>query len=369
MGVLFNFYIMKKLQNSILYWFQENARDLPWRRTYSPYHVWISEIMLQQTQMDRVIDYFNRWISRFSSIKSLAEADHEEILKLWEGLGYYARARNIMKTARILMMEHNGEMPADYNKLLQLPGIGRYTAGAIMSIAFNKAYPLVDANIERIFARLFNLDKPVKESNTHAFIWRKAEELIPQGRAREFNQALMELGALVCISTNPRCSICPIRNECNAFSLDLVFERPVLQTPPRTIFIEMATGILEHGGRLFIQKRKPKGVWANLWEFPGGRLEPGETPEMALVREYLEETELAITTLRKIIAVHHSYMNYRVTLHCYFCSLADGRYDPVLHGAQEFRWIKPDELSLYAFPAGHRKLIDHLRKATDFLSL
>ncbi|KPJ99044.1 MAG: A/G-specific adenine glycosylase [Desulfobacterales bacterium SG8_35] len=360
---------MKKLQDNILHWFQEYARDLPWRRTYSPYHVWISEIMLQQTQMDRVIDYFNRWTSRFPDISSLAGADEEEILKLWEGLGYYARVRNIMKTARILMTEHNGKMPADYNKLLRLPGIGKYTACAIMSIAFNKDYPLVDANIERIFARLFNLDKEVKEANTHAFIWRKAEELLPQGRAREFNQALMELGALVCISTNPRCSICPIRQECIAFSLDLVFERPVLRTPPRKIFIEMATGILEHGGRILIQKRKSKGVWANLWEFPGGRLEPGETPEMALVREYLEETELAVASLQKIITVQHNYMNYHVTLHCYFCSPADGRYEPTLHGAQEYRWIKPDELLHYAFPSGHRKLIDHLRKETEFLSL
>jgi len=360
---------MKKLQHNILDWFQEHARDLPWRTTYSPYHVWISEIMLQQTQMDRVVDYFNRWISRFPGIASVASADEEEVLKLWEGLGYYARVRNIMRTARILMTEHSGQIPADYVKLLRLPGIGNYTAGAIMSIAFNKEYPLVDANIERIFARLFNLDNPVKEKNTHSFIWRKAREALPQGRPREFNQALMELGALVCISRNPRCSICPIRNECKAYRLSLVSERPVLQTPPKTIFIEMATGILEHDGRILIQKRKSKGVWANLWEFPGGRLEPGETPEMALVREYLEETELAVDSLQKITTVHHSYMNYRVTLHCYFCSLTDGKFEPVLHGAQEYRWIEPDELLHYAFPSGHRKLIAHLRKESVFLSL
>jgi A/G-specific adenine glycosylase len=360
---------MKKNQDKILVWFQEHARDLPWRTTYSPYHVWISEIMLQQTQMDRVIDYFNRWIARFPTIADVASADEEDVLKLWEGLGYYTRARNIMRTATILMKDHSGEMPAEYDTLLRMPGIGNYTAGAIMSIAFNEEYPLVDANIERIFARLFNLDKPVKEKKTHAFIWRKAEELLPQGRAREFNQALMELGALVCISRNPRCSICPIRNECQAFSLDVVSKRPVLQSPPRTIFIEMATGILKHENRILIQKRKSKGVWANLWEFPGGRLEPGETPEMALVREYREETELAVASLQKITTVHHSYMNYRVTLHCYFCSLADDRYEPVLHGAQEYRWIEPDELLHYAFPSGHRKLIAHLRRTGDFLSL
>ena len=352
---------MKKLQHQILSWFQENARELPWRKTYDPYHVWISEIMLQQTQMDRAVDYFNRWISRFPDIPGIARASEEEVLKLWEGLGYYARARNIIRSANILLAEYNGKLPADYDLLLKLPGIGKYTAGAIMSIAFNKEYPLVDANIERVFARLFNLEKPVKDKKTLAFVWQKASELIPEGRARFFNQALMELGALVCIARNPRCKICPVKTYCQAYSLDLVSERPVLRDPPKTIFIEMAPGILEHEGRLLIQKRKPNGVWANLWEFPGGRLEPGETPEMALVREYLEETELMIGNLKKITTVQHSYTIYRVTLHCYFCGLMAGRIEPILHGAQEYRWLKAGELSDYAFPAGHRKLIKHLQ--------
>ncbi|MBE9520767.1 MAG: A/G-specific adenine glycosylase, partial [Proteobacteria bacterium] len=318
---------MDKLQQNILAWFASNSRDLPWRKTYSPYHIWISEIMLQQTQMDRVVAYFKKWIKRFPGIESITGASEDEVLKLWEGLGYYSRARNIIKTAKRLIDDYDGVLPADHKELMGLPGIGPYTAGAILSIAFNRGYPLVDANIERLFARLFNLDKPVKDKNTHAFIWEKASELIPQGKARDFNQALMELGALVCIPQNPRCKICPIRTDCLAFSLDLVSERPVLTKPPKTIFIEMATGIVEHNGKILIQKRKPTGVWANLWEFPGGRLEPGETPEIALVREYLEETELAVGNLKKITTVQHSYTIYRVTLHCYFCSLLDGRYE------------------------------------------
>ncbi len=353
---------MDKVQHNILAWFASNSRDLPWRRTYSPYHIWISEIMLQQTQMDRVVAYFKKWIKRFPGIESITGANEDEVLKLWEGLGYYSRARNIIKTAKRLIDDYDGVLPADHKELIGLPGIGPYTAGAILSIAFNMGYPLVDANIERLFARLFNLDKPVKDKNTHAFIWEKASELIPQGRARDFNQALMELGALVCIPQNPRCKICPIRTDCLAFSLDLVSERPVLTKPPKTIFIEMATGIVKHDGKILIQKRKPTGVWANLWEFPGGRLEPGETPEIALVREYQEETELAVGNLKKITTVQHSYTIYRVTLHCYFCSLLDGRYEPVLHGAQEYRWVESKELSNYAFPAGHRKLILFLQK-------
>ena len=353
---------MSNLQNRILAWFQKNGRDLPWRKKYDPYHVWISEIMLQQTQMDRAVDYFNNWIIRFPDIVSITRADEEEVLKLWEGLGYYARARNIVKSAGILQAEFNATLPADYDLLLKLPGIGKYTAAAIMSIAFNRDYPLVDANIERIFTRLFNLAKPVKDKKIQAYIWQKASELLPQGKARLFNQAMMELGALVCIAKNPRCKICPITGDCCAFNLGLTAERPVLQEPVKTVFIEMATGILQRQGRILIQKRKAKGVWANLWEFPGGRLEPGETPEMALVREYLEETQLAVCDLVKITTVQHSYTIYRVTLHCYFCSLQDdGGQEPVLHTAQEYRWVKPAELSKYAFPAGHRKLIRHLQ--------
>ena len=360
------FFIMKRLQHQILAWFQENARKLPWRENYDPYHVWISEIMLQQTQMDRVVYYFTRWISRFPDIASITEANEEEILKLWEGLGYYTRARNIIRSANIIQDAYGGRLPPDHDLLLRLPGIGRYTAAAIMSIAFNEDYPLVDANIERVFARLFNLADPVKEKKTQSRIWQMARELLPNTKARQFNQALMELGALVCIARNPRCKICPISSDCQALSLGLVSQRPVLPEPPRTVYIEMATGILQHEGRILIQKRKAEGVWANLWEFPGGRLEPGETPEMALVREYKEETELLIGRLKKITLVQHSYTIYRVALHCFFCSIMDNRLEPVLHAAQEYRWVRPGELSAFAFPAGHRKLLTHLHNTGEF---
>ncbi len=354
---------MKKIQQNLLNWFHKNARDLPWRKTYSPYHVWISEIMLQQTQMDRVVDYFIKWIKRLPDIENITRANEEEVLKLWEGLGYYTRAGNIIRTANSLTEQHNGELPSDYKLLLKLPGIGKYTAGAIMSIAFNKEYAIIDANIERVFARLFNLAKPVKDKKTHAFIWEKTKKMIPHGRAREFNQALMELGALVCIPRNPRCKVCPVRDFCRSLMEDVADKRPVIAKPSQTVFIEMVTGILTYKGKILIQKRKTKGVWANLWEFPGGRLEPGETPEMALVREYAEETELQIGKVKRITTVQHSYTIYRVTLHCYFCSLMDGRFEPVLHAAQEYRLVNPEELCNYAFPAGHRKLIDHLKNS------
>jgi len=352
---------MTPLQEKLLSWFRANGRDLPWRHTYNPYHIWISEIMLQQTQMERGVAYFNRWIERFPDIKSLAQGSEEEVFKLWEGLGYYARAKNILKTADILVRQHGGRLPEDHQALLKLPGIGKYTAGAIMSLAFNKDYPIVDANVERVFARIFNIAGPVKEKASHSFIWRQAQELIPPGEARYFNQALMELGALVCTPANPGCTQCPVRAHCEAFRLGIVAERPVSGKSQKIIPIEMVTGILTHAGNIFIQKRLEDDVWGNLWEFPGGRLKPGEAPEEALRREYLEETEFKIGQLKKITVVTHGYMRYRVTLHCYYCKLLNGNAVPILHAAQEYRWISPEDLKKYAFPAGHRKLIAEIQ--------
>ena len=344
------------LQEALLHWFAQNGRDLPWRRTYLPYHIWISEIMLQQTQMERVVVYFNRWLDRFPDLASLAEAEEQEVLLLWEGLGYYSRARNILKAANLLCRRHDSALPDDHAVLLQLPGIGRYTAGAIMSLAFNRSHPIVDANVERLFARLFNLTAPVKEKHTHAFIWQKADELIPEGKARFFNQALMELGALVCLPRSPRCDACPVQSHCEAFSQGIVSERPVAGKAREITPITMASGVLWHRGKIFIQKRLTDDVWPNLWEFPGGRLEKGETPEEALVREYREETGFAIHDLKKICTIRHSFTRYRVTLHCYHCRLRSSGTEPVLNAAQEYRWAAPDELENFAFPAPHRRL-------------
>lgn len=348
---------IKKIQRSLLFWFETNQRSLPWRKTYAPYHIWISEIMLQQTQMDRGVDYFEKWMRRFPDIKSVAKAGEEEILKLWEGLGYYSRARNIRKTAFLLVEKHGGILPDNHSTLLTLPGIGRYTAGAIMSLAFNQDFPVVDANVERLFSRLFDLDRPIKEKDTQRFIWEKAQEFIPSGKARFFNQALMELGALLCLPKNPKCDYCPVTEHCLSFKNGTMNDRPLTNPVKKSIPIYMATGVLVYDKKLFIQKRPENGVWANLWEFPGGRIEKGETPEKALAREYMEETEFTIRSIQKIITIKHNYMHYRVTLHCFHCRLAKGAATPILHAAQEYRWVPLEELHNFAFPAGHRELI------------
>lgn len=350
----------KTLVTNILHWFAQHQRDLPWRRTYQPYHVWISEIMLQQTQVDRVIDYFNRWINRFPDIATLAEADEDELLHAWEGLGYYSRVRNVHKAAKQIIADH-GELPTDYQALLDLPGIGPYTAGAIMSIAYNRDFPVVDANIERLFSRLYDIASPIKSKENKAFAWHKAKHLLPCGKSRLFNQALMELGALVCLPKKPQCLSCPLSLHCLAYKNDTVHERPVLPQKKKTIFIEMSTGILIKDGKVLIQKRQADDVWANLWEFPGGRLKEGESPEQTVVREFYEETELRIAPHTKVTSVNHSYLHYRVTLHGFLCTLsAPNQGNPALHAAQQNNWVSWAELKDYAFPSGHRKLINYI---------
>jgi A/G-specific adenine glycosylase len=347
------------LHAEVLDWFAAHRRDLPWRRTYEPYQVWISEIMLQQTQMERVVFYFSRWLERFPDIATLAAAAEDEVLSLWEGLGYYSRARNLHRAARLLAANGAG-VPDNYDLLRKLPGVGPYTAAAVMSIAFNRDYPVVDANVERLFARLFDLAVPVKSREGRDFIGRQAAALLPPGRSRDFNQALMELGALVCLPKNPRCADCPLVSRCAAHQQRTVAERPLPVAGRKTVRIEMACGVLVRNNRILIQKRQADDVWGNLWEFPGGRLKEGESPEEAVVREFREETGLHIGGLQKITAVRHSYMHYRVILHGFICA---GAGEPELHAAQENRWVRFADLDGFAFPAGHRKLIKFLQES------
>ena len=354
------------LQTALLDWFARHRRPLPWRERYTPYEVWISEIMLQQTQMERGVAYFRRWMQSFPDIRTLADAAEEDVLHAWEGLGYYSRARNVLAAARQIRDRHAGVFPAGLDAIRALPGVGPYTAAAIASIAFGTPVACIDANVERVIARVFDVDGPVKEKQAATRIAELAEQLLPPSRAREHNQAMMELGALVC-GRKPRCEVCPLGAFCVARHLGIVHERPVSGKKSAIVPIEVVTGVLRHRGRIFVQKRCDKGAWGGLWEFPGGRLEAGETPEQAVVREYAEETAFAVAVRQSYGIIRHGYTTYRVTLHCFGLELDDAPSHeaeqprpPVLTAASAFRWVPPDELQTLAMPAAHRKLADRL---------
>jgi len=350
-------------QQRLLDWFAIHQRPLPWRRAYDPYHVWISEIMGQQTQMERVAVYFERWITLFPNIASVAAAPEQAILMAWEGLGYYSRARNIQRTARLLASD-NGTIPATYQQLLALPGIGPYTAAAILSIAYNQPYPLLDANVERLFARLADIDSPLKLRPTQKRLAALAATLLHQDDPRSFNQGLMELGALVCTPKKPDCERCPVQAHCRAYRNDTVDLRPLPPVRPQRIDIIMACGIIRNGPLYFIQQRLPDDIWGGLWEFPGGRLEEGETPRQAAAREIEEETGWQITGLAPFTTVVHHYTRYRVTLHSFLCHLPTSLTEPRLTAATQSAWVSLAQLSDFPFPAGHRRLVTALQQAS-----
>ncbi|WP_419788167.1 A/G-specific adenine glycosylase [Pseudodesulfovibrio sp.] len=351
----------KRFTQDLLDWYDRNRRDLPWRDKPEPYAVWISEVMAQQTQMDRVVTYHDRWMQHLPTLEDLAAATEDKVLKLWEGLGYYSRARNLQKAAAKILQEHGGKFPDDPEAIRALPGVGPYTAGAIASIAFNRREPAVDANVLRVFARLLDLAEPIRTTAVRSIVEAKVRELIPEDRPGDFNQALMELGALVC-SKGPDCGNCPVREHCEALAHSTVSQRPVPASSTEIIPINMATGVLVHENRVLIQKRKLGDVWPGLWEFPGGIIERGESPEQTLAREYVEEVELAVAPLEPITVVRYSYTRYRVTMHCYLCENKDGNVPaPVFHEAIEGRFVSWKELDGFAFPSGHRRLLDWMR--------
>ncbi len=333
-------------------------RPLPWREKYTPYSVWISEIMLQQTQMERGVRYFNAWMRQFPDIQSVADADETAILAAWEGLGYYSRARNLHAAAKSIVKDHGGVFPQSHDAICKLKGIGEYTAGAIASIAFNLPVPAVDANVLRIFARLSDIDAPVTSARVKQQVTDSVQAILPTVSPRLFNQALMEFGALVCGKV-PKCTVCPVTDLCDARQNGTVPIRPVPKIKAAYRQLTRAAGIIMHEGRIYVQKRPPHGLWPGLWEFPGVELENGDSPEKALVKAVAATTSLAIRVDRKIATVQHGYTTNRVTLHGYACSPAEEGVSGAA-GADEYRWIQPESLGEFAFAAGDRKLLEKL---------
>ena len=260
----------------LLNWYRQERADLPWRRERNPYHTWLSETMLQQTRVATVIPYYHRFVRAFPTIESLAAAPLEDVLKLWEGLGYYSRARNLHRAAQIIVDEYGGSLPADVETLLTLPGIGNYTAGAIASIAFGIAAPVLDGNVMRLFARLLDLEDDITLPATRNKLWRLAEQWLPAHAPGDYNQALMELGQQVCRPRNPLCPSCPIQFSCHAWSAGTQSARPVRSKRSPTPHYDVTAGLIrDERERLLIARRPLDGLLGGLWEFPGGKVETG----------------------------------------------------------------------------------------------
>lgn len=344
------------LQEGLLAWYRTHRRPLPWREQPTPYRVWVSELMLQQTRTETVLPYFAKWMEAFPDVAHLAQADLSDVLRVWEGLGYYARARYLHQGARIIQQEHGGRIPHDRAALLRLPGIGRYTAGAILSIAYGQDHPLVDGNVARVFSRLFAIEGVVSSSATQRRLWSLAERLLPAGQAGSFNQALMELGALLCTPRAPRCPECPVGDLCQARALGRQEELPVRSS--RSVpSHDVAVGILRRRGQVYVQRRPPSGFLGGLWEFPGGKRRAKETLRECLARELQEELGYDGSIGTKLLTLRHAYSMYRVTLHAYECPLDSESLDPE---AEEWQWANVEDLERLPFPAANRKLIAFL---------
>ncbi|MCL1937708.1 MAG: A/G-specific adenine glycosylase [Candidatus Azobacteroides sp.] len=283
------------ISSILIEWYESNKRDLPWRGISNPYKIWISEIILQQTRVAQGLEYYLRFIDRFPDVKSLAEADEQEVLRYWQGLGYYSRARNLHQTAKIIMHTNHGVFPQDYEAILRLKGIGEYTAAAIISFAWNMPYPVVDGNVFRFLSRFFAIDEPVDTGKGKKYFMTLAKELMDPSRAGLFNQAIMEFGALQCIPASPDCGICPLETYCLACANRSVAQYPVKQNKTKTKTLYLYYFHIRRDDFIYIRKRKEKGIWQNLFEFPliesEAALDFEQLSQTALFKEWFEEGE------------------------------------------------------------------------------
>ncbi|MCS6989382.1 MAG: A/G-specific adenine glycosylase [Chloroherpetonaceae bacterium] len=344
----------------LLEWFSKNKRELPWRKTKNPYHIWISEVMLQQTQVATVIPYYERFLAQFPTIESLANADADALMKAWEGLGYYARARHLRQAAQTIMREHHGELPKTRKELRKLKGFGAYTSASVASIAFGEDCAAVDGNVLRVFARLYAIPDDLRSPAAKSKIEQLAALNLPKGNAGTYNEALMELGATICLPKNPKCSACPLNDECAAFRQEAVSEYPFKSKKPAVPREEIAVGIVLREGKALIALRPPNGLLGNLWEFPGGKRERGERLEDCCKREVEEETGLKVRVGKRIAVVKHAYSHFKITLHAFLCDWIEGEAQP--KSSQEARWVSLDELDRYAFPKANKSVIEVLRR-------
>jgi A/G-specific adenine glycosylase len=358
----------------LLSWYLRHRRDLPWRRSKNPYYIWISEVMLQQTRVDTVIPYFHRFIERFPTIEALAEAPEEDVLKLWEGLGYYSRARNLQGAVREVQERYEGTVPSTKEEISSLRGVGPYTAGAILSIAYNKPEPAVDGNVMRVLSRYFLIEEDIMKPKTRIFMEKLAQELIPAGAAGDFNQALMELGAMVCKPRSPICLTCPVMEHCAAREAGLEEQLPIKKKakPPRpeSRIAALIAGSGNHGGQILIRQRPQEGLLARMWELPHIEVpfsyteaqpvsEEGIPESFKLLQEQLATETIGVIPERWFMHAEHTFSHIHWDMHIVQCSLERG----VIPNASgmllptHYQWVDSKTMDEYAFPNVFLKIL------------
>jgi len=353
---------VERIVRALLGWFPRHARDLPWRRTTDPYAIWISEVMLQQTQVKTVIPYWERWMKELPSVESLADARLDRVYKLWEGLGYYTRARYLHRAAQQIVRQDGGIVPAELAKLRALPGVGRYTAGAICSIAFDQPAPVLDGNVIRVLTRLFSIEGNPRESATNAELWELAESFVKTAAAHRspklracsaINQALMELGATICTPPKPDCLRCPVRRSCNARRENRIRDFPRTIARAKAVPRHFAAFVVRHGSRFLVRKRPANVVNGGLWEFPNVEVSNSEFHPGKAARTCLG---LTLTHLKHLCVVKHSITRYRMSLHVFIGTITNSPTPSASVGS----WRTLHELKALAFPGAHARILAEL---------
>jgi A/G-specific adenine glycosylase len=345
--------------NNLLKWYQFHKRQMPWRGEADPYKIWISEIMLQQTQVKQATPYFLNFISHFPTVFDLAAAEQQEVLKAWEGLGYYSRARNLHSAAKMVVDSFDGKLPESYDEIIKLKGIGPYTAAAVTSIAFNKANAVVDGNVIRVLTRYYGIENDIRSSKTRRQVQERADDLIDENQPGEFNQALMELGSQVCTPSNPDCLNCPVQAGCLASKMaktDVIPYKSKAKKKPHHV---IGVGIIERkDDKILIALRPNDAMLGGLWEFPGGKQENEENIQQTIERELKEELGVEVKAYKELMSLKHTYSHFSITMHAWFCKLLSG--DPKPKESQEVRWVKRNELEQYPFPKANKVLTEKL---------
>ena len=333
---------------------------MPWRGVGDAYRVWISEIMLQQTTVAAVIPYYERFLARFPTLKSLAEADEQEVLSAWEGLGYYSRGRNLHRSARVVMADHGGEFPKSVDELRELPGIGRYTAGAIASFAFDVSAPILEANTLRLYARLMGYAADPRSTEGQATLWRFAEEIVPARQAGAFNQGVIDLGALVCTPVDPQCSECPLMNVCVSFQTGRQNQIPIPKARPAMTEVHEAAIAIRRGNRWLVRQRPGDERWAGMWDFPRLPLEKpisrGNGRAGAMTDGLYQSTGLKTNLVSMLPEFTHSVTRYRIRLTRRVVDYVSGEWSQTA----EHRWLSLEELVELPMPMAARRFVTDL---------